>query len=178
MGDLNWLSISTRPDITTFVSLLSAHTQSPAQAHYNSALHVIKYLASTSSIGLYYTSDATEDLHAFTHFPKQGSSLKALCDAKWRPMDASVPKPHVTPPEQSLDSLRSISGWMIFYTCGPIAWGCARHKDTAQTSSCQAEAHSINKTTKLTLEYRLLFRNLGLPISHPVEIKNNNQGAI
>ena len=156
MGDLNWLSISTRPDITTIVSLLSAHTQSPSQAHFDSAIHVVKYLASSSSFGLYYTSDATEDLHVFTHFPKQGSSLNALCDANWGRMDASVPKPHVTPPEQSSDSLRSVSGWMIFYAGGPIAWGCAHHKDTAQ-SSCQAEVHSINETTKLILEYRILF---------------------
>ena len=37
IGDLNWLSISTRPDKTTIVLLLPAHTKSPSQAHYDAA---------------------------------------------------------------------------------------------------------------------------------------------
>ena len=33
IGDMNWLSISTHPDITMIVSLLAAKIQSPAPAH-------------------------------------------------------------------------------------------------------------------------------------------------
>ena len=178
IGDLNWLSISTRPDITAIVSLLSAHSHRPAPAHLDAAKHVLRYLASTPSIGLYYTSDHQEDFHAFVHFPPHLSdSLHAYCDANWGPMDASVPKVGAPPVEQSLDSLRSLSGWFIMNAGAPIAWGCARHKDTAQ-SSCQAEVHSINETTRLLLEYRLLSRDLGIPITGPIAIKNDNQGAI
>ena len=178
IGDLNWLSISTRPDITTIVSLLSAHSHCPSPAHLDSAMHVVKYLASTLSIGLYYTSDHSEPFHAFVHFPPEvDDALQAYCDANWGLMDASVPKPGVTPPEQSLDSLRSLSGWFVMYPGAPVAWGCARHKDTSQ-SSCQAEVHSINETTKLILEYKLLFRDINLPLLDPVEIKNNNQCAV
>ena len=177
IGDLNWLSISIRSDITTVVSLLAAKTQLPAPAHYDSALHVIKYLAATASYGLYYTSDATEKLHAFVHFPHHASSIQACSDTNWGPLDASVPKANSVPPEQSMDALRSISGWFLLHAGAPIAWGCARHKDTAQ-SSCQTEVHSINETTKLILEYRLLFRDLGLPLQEPIHIKNDNQGAV
>ena len=92
----------------------------------------MKYLATTASYGLYYTSDTSEHFHAFVHFPKQ-SSLQAYCDANWGPMDASVPKPNATPPEQSMPALRSISGWFFMNAGAPIAWGCARHKDTALT---------------------------------------------
>ena len=69
IGNLNWSSISTRPCRTTIVSLLAAKTQSPAPAHYDSALHVVKYLATSASHGLYYTSDTSEPFHAFVHFP-------------------------------------------------------------------------------------------------------------
>ena len=72
-------------------------------------------------------------------------------------MDVSVPKPSSRPIEQAPSSLRSLSGWLVLHSGSTIAWGCARHKDTAQ-SSCQAEVHSINETTKLILEFRLLFR--------------------
>ena len=40
--------------------------------------------------------------------------------------------------------------------------------------SCQGEVHSINEITKLILEYDLLFRDLNIPLHHPVEIKNDN----
>ena len=92
-------------------------------------------------------------------------------------MDASVPKLIAPPVEQSLNSLRSLSGWFIMNAGAQIAWGCARHKDTAQ-SSCQAEVHSINETTRLLLEYRLLSRDLGIPVTRPITIKNDNQGVI
>ena len=81
IGDLNWLSISTCQYIIAIISLLEANTQSPATAHYDSALHVVKYLASTSSYGLYYTSDLTKPLHAFTHSPPYSISLQAFCGA-------------------------------------------------------------------------------------------------
>lgn len=121
IGDLNWLSISTRPGITTISSLLTAHTNSPEPAHYDSVLHVDKYLASTASYGLYYTSDNTKPFHAFVHFPKNSSVLQAYCDTNWGPMDASIPKPQAPDIEQSMDALRSISGWFILNAGGPIA---------------------------------------------------------
>ena len=167
IDDLSWLSISTRPDITAIVSLLSAHSHRPSPAHIESACHVVKYLASTASFGLYYTSDKNENFHAFVHFPTdETNALQAYCGANWGPMDASVPKPDAVPLEQSIESLRSLSRWFIMNAGAPIAWGCARHKDTAQ-SSCQAEVHSINQTTKLILEYKLLFRDIDLPAQQP-----------
>ena len=42
IGDLNWLSISTRPDITAIVTLLSANSLKPAPAHLDAAKHVLR----------------------------------------------------------------------------------------------------------------------------------------
>lgn len=100
VGDLNWLSISTRPDITAILSLLAAHSHQPAPSHLDSALHVVKYLVSTSALGLYCTSDTSESFHAFVHFDNPSSHpIQAYCDSNWGPMDASVPKPNTTPIE-------------------------------------------------------------------------------
>ena len=52
-----------------------------------------------------------------------------------------------------------------------------RLKDIAQ-SSCQADVDIINETTKLVLEYSLLFRDIGSPLAQPVEKNSNNQGTI
>lgn len=75
IGDLNWLSISTRPDITTIISLLSAHSHLPSPAHFDSALHVVKYLALNPFHVLFYSSGNTEPMHAFVHFPPNNRTL-------------------------------------------------------------------------------------------------------
>ena len=76
IGGLNWLSISTFPDITTVVSLLSAHSQSPSQAHFYPTLHVVKYIVSNPSHSLFYSSNDNEPMHAFVHFPSDPHSLQ------------------------------------------------------------------------------------------------------
>ena len=50
-------------------------------------------------------------------------------------------------------------------------------KDTAQ-SSCQAEVHAINETTKLLMSLKLLFRDIHHPIQQPIPILNDNTGAV
>ena len=104
---------------------------------------------------------------SFTSPLEESNAIHVYCDANWGPMDASVPKQNSTPCEQPIDSLRSLSGWFIMNAGAKIAWGCARHKDTAQ-SSCQAEVHIINETMRLLLEYRLLFRNIGISVPGPI----------
>ena len=177
IGDLTWLSISTRPDIVAILSLLSEYTHTPSQAHLQYARHVVKYLASTTSLGLLYSSTFQEPLHTFLQFKDATKGLNVLCDANWGPMDASRPDPTAPQVEQSLTSLRSVSGWLALHSGAPIAWGCLRHKQTAQ-SSCEAEVHSINEATKLILQLKLLFRDLALPICTPIPLYNNNQGAV
>ena len=92
-------------------------------------------------------------------------------------MDAPKPNPTAPQVEQSLPSLRSISGWLSLHSGAPIACGCLRHKNTAQ-SSCEAEVHSINDATKLVRQLKLLFRDMNLPIQSTIPLYNDNQGAV
>ena len=114
MGDLNWLSISTRLDITTIHSILSAYSHKPSEAHLSSTLYVVKYCASNPSDGLLFSHKHPSRLQAFVTFPTP-QSLLGYTNANWGPMDAAVPKPNTQGPEQSLLSLRSISGWIIMH---------------------------------------------------------------
>ena len=111
IGDLNWLSISTCLDITAIVSLLSANSHEPSPSHFDAVLHIVKYLALTPTLGLYYSSTNDESFHASVHFPtQQSSTLQTYCNANWGLMDASFPKSTAPPKEQSISSLRSLSG--------------------------------------------------------------------
>ena len=133
MGDLNWLSISTRLDITTIHSILSAYSHCPSAQHLASALHVVKYYSYNPSHGLFFSYQQSQRLTAFVTYPVP-HDLTAYLDANWGPIDASIPKNNTKGSEQSILSLRSVSGWTILNQSVPIAWGSIRQTDTAQSS--------------------------------------------
>jgi len=56
VGSLNWLAHTTRPDLSTIVSLLAQHQSQPTQAHYHAATYVVKYLATTKNLGCIISS--------------------------------------------------------------------------------------------------------------------------
>jgi len=55
-GSLNWLAHTTRPDLSTVVSLLAQHQSDPSSGHYEATLYVVQYLANTKDLGIYFTS--------------------------------------------------------------------------------------------------------------------------
>ncbi len=63
------------------------------------------------------------------------------------------------------------------YGNGPVAWGAQRQSFTA-LSSCEAEVTATNDTVKTVLEFRILFRHLGLTLTSLVPIYNDNRGAV
>ena len=66
---LNWLSISTRPDLTTVHSLLATATESPSQAHLDAIRHVGRYIKATTDYGISFSSRSNAALEAFIEFP-------------------------------------------------------------------------------------------------------------
>ena len=89
VGSLNWLAHTTRPDIATVVSLLAQHQNEPSTGHMDSALYVANYLASTKTLGIYFTSRRQSKLESFLHFPLP-SPVLSMSDANWGPQDASL----------------------------------------------------------------------------------------
>jgi hypothetical protein len=53
VGSLNWLAHTTRPDLSMEVSLLAQHQSHPPPGQMDAALHVIKYVAQTSNLGIF-----------------------------------------------------------------------------------------------------------------------------
>jgi len=56
VGSLNWLAHTTRPDISTVVSLLAQHQSNPSSGHLEAAQYVGKYLSHTKNLGIRYSS--------------------------------------------------------------------------------------------------------------------------
>jgi hypothetical protein len=56
VGSLNWLAHTTCPDLSTVVSLLTQHQNNPSPGHLEAAKYLVKYLAGTKTLGIYFTS--------------------------------------------------------------------------------------------------------------------------
>ena len=177
MGCLNWLSISTRPDITAIVTLLAPHQAAPLQGHLNASLHVVRYLASTTDNGISFTYHPKTQLNSFLHIPLLQDTLSSFSDSNWGPMDASKTKPTAPPIERLAESYKSVSGSTIMLSNGPVSWGAQRQTLTA-LSSCEAEINATNKTVKSVIELRILLRDLNLPLDNLVPVYNDNKGAV
>jgi hypothetical protein len=69
VGSLNWLAHTTRPNLATVVLLLAQHQSLPSPGHYDATLYVAKYLSTTRTLGIYFTSFRDTTLQSFLHFP-------------------------------------------------------------------------------------------------------------
>jgi hypothetical protein len=191
VGCINWLATCTCPDVSPVLSFLASYSNCPSHGHYKAALHALKYLYSTADYGISFHSDASNTIQAFNHFPHHHdkeaysdatppapgdcNNLTAFSDACWCGQVGNA-VPDGTPLE--LYKLRSMSGYIICQTGGPIAWKSIRQKQTA-LSSCEAE---IVATKECNTELQSIrYRAQDLKMSDAFErttIYNDNQAAV
>ena len=96
IGCLNWLSVSTRPDIATITNLLAKYTANPSKGHIEAARRVIKYLKGTKTHGILFSQTNNSNISSFLKFPLPQTKITSLSDANWGPQDQSKPLPHET----------------------------------------------------------------------------------
>jgi hypothetical protein len=145
VGSLNLLAHTTRPDVSNIVSLLAQHQNTPSPEHYEAALYVAKYLATTKQLGLYCSGDRSSTLQSFLHFPIQ-QPLLLMSDANWGPQDATAKYTLDLP----LFVSRSMSAYWIDLF-GLLHWLSKRQTVTAG-SSAEAEIYAMDECVKFLLE--------------------------
>jgi hypothetical protein len=145
VGSLNWLAHTTRPDLSTIVSLLAQHQSQPTQVHYHAATYLVKYLATTKNMGIYFTSLRSSTIASFLHFPLS-QSLLSMSDANWGPQDATLQESH----DLALFVSRSM---LVFYVdlFGPLHW-LSKHQSVTAGSSAEAEIYATDECVKILLE--------------------------
>jgi hypothetical protein len=177
LGCLTWLSISTRPDISTITNLLAQYTNKATTSHLNHVKRVIKYLKSTKSLGISFHSDNNSTLESHVKFPVP-DGITSLCDANWGPQDQSRPTANETR-ELDLFKSRSLSGFLIYFG-GPIHWVSKRQSITAR-SSAEAEIYATDECTKCLLHIHQLVDGLNLEkaiMPLPTTIFNDNSACV
>jgi hypothetical protein len=191
VGCINWLATCTRPDIAPSLTLLAAYSNNPLAQHYKAAVHALKYLFSTSDYGISFSSRASSTLQAHNHFPhhhdKEAYSdatppspsecdrLTAFSDACWGgQMGNSIPDG--TPIK--LFKLRSLSGYILCRSGGPLAWKCIRQDQTAQ-SSAEAEIIATNECIKALLSIKNRGEDLAMvDATDQTMVYNDNKACI
>ncbi|KAL0290184.1 UNVERIFIED_CONTAM: Retrovirus-related Pol polyprotein from transposon RE2 [Sesamum angustifolium] len=104
--------LSPHPD--RYRRLLSQFIQSPRQAHWDVALHLVRYLKGTPSLGLFFTS--SNSLH-----------LSVFSDSDWA---------------ACLDSRCSITGYCVFLGGALLSWKTKKQTSVSR-SSVEAEYQSM-----------------------------------
>ncbi|KAK6143486.1 hypothetical protein DH2020_023834 [Rehmannia glutinosa] len=116
IGRLLYLNL-TRPDVTYSVQQLSQFVNSPHSSHWDAAMHLLRYLKGSPSVGLFYS--AHNSLH-----------LEAYCDADWA---------------SCAESRNSLTGFCIFLGSCLVSWK-TKKQTTVSRSSAEAEYRALGSS--------------------------------
>ena len=151
VGNLNYLSVVSRPDLSFVVSSLSQVPKNPSHDHWLSAKKVLRYLKGTFDLGL-----------VFKH--SECLKLVGFCDSDLGgdPNDR-----------------RSTSGYCFKYShdSSVICWS-SRKQPTVALSSTEAEYMSISLASQVCVYFLSLVKSLGLDLDDPILLQGDNHAAI
>ena len=152
IGGLNYLSCTTRPDITFLVNSLSQYLNKPGLSHWKAALKVLQYLTTTPNHGLVFKSN-----------PSTIDDFYAYADADY----ANCP-----------NTRRSITGYLTMWNGNILSWR-SRKQPTVSVSVSEAEVYSVVEVTKEIMWIKILFNKIfNIRFKTPTIIWEDNQGAI
>jgi hypothetical protein len=150
IGSLMYAMLGTRPDLAYSVSYLSRFAARPSHDAWKAVKRVMRYIRGTLDYGLVYCRSQTT------------SRLLGYSDADW----SNCP-----------DSSRSVSGYTFMLAGGAVSWASARQPCVA-LSSTEAEYIALTEAAKEAIWLRTFFAEIGRPLSAPLDILGDNQGAI
>jgi hypothetical protein len=126
VGSLNYAAISTRPDITYAVHILSCHLKNPGPKHLIAAKVVLRYLKGTKSVGLIFNGKHS----MLTASNVLSLRVDAYSDSDWA---------------GDVDTRHSTSGYVIQFNQCTISWR-SKKQSRAALSSCEAEYYALCAT--------------------------------
>ena len=151
IGCLNYLALSSKPDICFAANALSSFVENPGEVHWKAAKRVLRYLRGTMNQTLIFRKTRVLDLLNFFY-------------ADWA---------------GNIDNRRSTAGFCIKLSesSGAISWGCKAQK-TVATSTAEAEFNSVVEANKETSHLSGILEELGLFYKLPLKIFLDNQACI
>lgn len=157
VGSLMYIAIGTRPDISFAVGVLSQHLESPSLAHWNLAMHVLRYLNGTKSLGIHYEKgDSQFNGTQSWVFPE------LFVDSDW----GGDP-----------NSRRSTTGYLFKLNGGAISWR-SKLQSTVSLSSTEAEYRATTEAAQEAIWLRGILNFINVNHPTPTILCCDSQGAI
>lgn len=157
VGSLMYIAISTRPDISYAVGVLSQHLERPSLTHWNLAMHVIRYLSGTKTMGIrYHTGDNQVNGLQSWYYPQ------CHVDSDW----AGDP-----------NSRRSTTGYLFTLNGGAISWKSSL-QPTVSLSSTEAEYRATTEAGQEVVWLRNLLKFINIKHPTPTVLCCDNKGAV
>ena len=148
VGGLQYLALSTRPDICFAVNAVSQFSSNPGKAHWIAAKRVLRYLKGTKTMKLTYSKHGDQGFVGYS-------------DADWG---------------NDPETRRSITGYVYLEAGGSISWSC-RKQTTVALSTMEAEYMAVSAATQEALWWRGLLKEL-FGVAQPVTIHCDNMSAV
>ena len=153
LGQLLWISRSSRPDIAYQVNALARVAHNPGLKHWQESTLLLKYLSHTQHMGL-----------AFRH--SEPSQICMWSDATWAPDYGTF-----------YDNYRSTTGWGSTSGYNLLSWTSHRQPVVAQ-SSAESEWYAAADAAKEAEFIKNIFSDLGFPDYGAIPLLCDNQSTI
>ncbi|KAL0303759.1 UNVERIFIED_CONTAM: Retrovirus-related Pol polyprotein from transposon RE2 [Sesamum radiatum] len=148
IGRLLYLGF-TQPDISHSVQQLSQYLTHPRDVHWKAAIHVVRYLKGSPSIGLFLPSTSSFELRAY-------------CDADWASCS---------------DSRRSLIGFCVFFGDALISWK-TKKQSVVSRSTTEAEYRSMAATVCESKWLSFILSDFGISLALLIQLFCDNQAAL
>ena len=153
VGQLLWISVMTRPEISYQVGQLAKYVSKFGKSHVDAAKQCLRYLKGTILMGITYRKSSAP------------ATIQIYSDATWA----------------NDSEMKSVSGNIFLLCGGAISWR-AKTQPSIAVSSCDSEYTACYDTAKEAIYMRLLLKELGFENYQSAEVDFNiqidNQAAI
>jgi hypothetical protein len=155
VGALMYAAISTRPDITHAVNMISRYLSNPGSTHLIAGKRILRYLKDTTKLGLLYKGLDNNNNNI-------NIEIKAYTDADWA---------------GDLDERKSTTGYIIMINNCIVSWVSQKQK-TVALSTAEAEYMAISAGVQEIKWIRQLLEELSFKQQQPSILISDNQAAI
>jgi hypothetical protein len=150
VGSLNYIALTSRPDIAEAVRYLASHVDNPTKAMWGVGRRILAYLKGTATLGILFGGEKSKNLLGFS-------------DASWG---------------SCVEGRKSVSGFLFKFGGGAVSWKSVRQRAVA-LSTAEAEYMALSDASREATWLRWLLEDmLGQPLPGPVPIMEDNQAAI
>ena len=153
LGCLQFISNSTRPDISYAVNKLAAYTTNPGLQHHSALKRILRYLAGVKTLGITYrnTPNGTDINNLFHGYA-----------------DAAV---------ANANDHKSTTGYVFLGSGGAITWKSKKQTMIAH-STMEEEYVALSEAGLEATWLRNLYGELRFPQINPTIIKGDNDGSV